>query len=166
MADERSASMLELRTVEVPQGSYDVAILGGGLAGLTMAIHLKRDRPETRVLVVDRRSEPAPEAAFKVGESSVEIGAHYRDVVGMRDHLEQQQIRKLGLRFFWPATTATSPSASSSARPAIWTRSRIRSIAAGSRTSCSGGPARPAPTPIVAGGSPTLSWATTRARSR
>src|SRR5436305_3179030 len=104
MADERSASMLELRTVDVPQGSYDVAILGGGLAGLTMALHLKRDRPETRVLVVDRRAEPAPEAAFKVGESSVEIGAHYyRDVVGMRDHLEQQQIRKLGLRFFLPA---------------------------------------------------------------
>jgi flavin-dependent dehydrogenase len=104
MADERSASMLELKTVDVPQGSYDVAILGGGLAGLTMALHLKRDRPETRVLVVDRRAEPAPEAAFKVGESSVEIGAHYyRNVVGMRDHLEQQQIRKLGLRFFLPA---------------------------------------------------------------
>jgi flavin-dependent dehydrogenase len=96
--------MLELKAIQAPEGDYDVAIMGGGLAGLTLAIQLKRERPETRVLVTDRRGEPAPEAAFKVGESSVEIGAHYyRDVVGMRDHLEQQQIRKLGLRFFLPA---------------------------------------------------------------
>jgi flavin-dependent dehydrogenase len=101
---ERSASMLELKAIHAPQGHYDVAIMGGGLAGLTLAIQFKRERPDTRVLVTDRRPEPAPEAAFKVGESSVEIGAHYyRDVVGMRDHLEQHQIRKLGLRFFLPA---------------------------------------------------------------
>lgn len=104
MADERSASVLELKAIDVPRGHYDVAIMGGGLAGLTMALQLRRERPETRVLVTDRRAEPAPEAAFKVGESTVEIGAHYyRNVVGMRDHLEQQQIRKLGLRFFLPA---------------------------------------------------------------
>ena len=43
-----------------------------------------------RVLVTDKRTEPAPDAAFKVGESSVEVGAHYyREVVGMRDHLEK-----------------------------------------------------------------------------
>jgi flavin-dependent dehydrogenase len=96
--------MLEFKALRAPEGHYDVAILGGGLAGLTCALQLKRERPETRVLVVDKRNEPAPEAAFKVGESTVEVGAHYyRDVVGMRDHLEQQQIRKLGLRFFMPA---------------------------------------------------------------
>ena len=102
--DDRSASMLELKALHVPHGHYDVAVLGGGLAGLTMAIQLKRARPETRVLVTDKRTEPAPEAAFKVGESSVEVGAHYyREVVGMRDHLEQAQLRKHGLRFLLPA---------------------------------------------------------------
>ena len=101
---DRSASMLELKALHVPSGHYDVAVLGGGLAGLTMALQLKQTRPETRVLVTDKRTEPAPEAAFKVGESTVEVGAHYyREVVGMRDHLEQQQNRKLGLRFFLPA---------------------------------------------------------------
>ena len=47
-------------------------------------------RPETRVLVADKRAEPAPEAAFKVGESTVEIGAYYyREILGMADHLER-----------------------------------------------------------------------------
>lgn len=102
--DDRSASMLELKALHVPHGHYDVAVLGGGLAGLSMAIQLKLARPETRVLVTDKRTEPAPEAAFKVGESSVEVGAHYyREVVGMRDHLEQSQLRKHGLRFLLPA---------------------------------------------------------------
>ena len=102
--EDRSASMLELKALHVPHGHYDVAVLGGGLAGLSMAIQLKLARPETRVLVTDKRTEPAPEAAFKVGESSVEVGAHYyREVVGMRDHLEQAQLRKHGLRFLLPA---------------------------------------------------------------
>src|SRR5437660_5863593 len=104
LMDDRSASMLELKAVHVPHGHYDVAILGGGLAGLSMAMQLKLTRPDTRVLVTDKRTEPAPEAAFKVGESSVEVGAHYyREVIGMRDHLEQMQLRKLGLRFLLPA---------------------------------------------------------------
>ena len=102
--EDRSASVLELKALRVPSGHYDVVVLGGGLAGLTVAIQIKKQRPETRVLVTDKRSEPAPEAAFKVGESSVEVGAHYyREVIGMRDHLEQSQLRKHGLRFLLPA---------------------------------------------------------------
>src|SRR5688572_1315621 len=97
----RSASMAEFMPLRLPTGRYDVAVLGGGLAGLTMALQLRRERPEARVLVVDKRPEPAREAAFKVGESSVEIGAwYYREICGMRDHLEERQLRKHGLRFF------------------------------------------------------------------
>ena len=36
--EDRSASMLELKALHVPHGRYDVAILGGGLAGLSLAI--------------------------------------------------------------------------------------------------------------------------------
>jgi flavin-dependent dehydrogenase len=44
-----------------------------------------------------------PEAAFKVGESSVEIGAHYfSSRLGLDPHLRSAQLEKLGLRYFFP----------------------------------------------------------------
>lgn len=80
----------------------DVAILGGGLAGLTLAIQLKQRDPSLVVAVIERRTHPVREAAFKVGESTVEIGAHYfAEVLGFREHLETEQIRKFGFRFFF-----------------------------------------------------------------
>jgi flavin-dependent dehydrogenase len=86
------------------KGRYDVAILGGGLAGLTLALQLKRERPETSVLVVEKREGPAPEAAFKVGESTLDLSAWYfGEVLELKDHLERDQLPKCGLRFFFPA---------------------------------------------------------------
>lgn len=83
---------------------YDVAILGGGLAGMTLALQLKKKRPGTRIFVAEKRAGPAPDAAFKVGESTVELAAHYfASVVGLKDHLERDQLPKAGLRFFLPA---------------------------------------------------------------
>jgi len=80
----------------------DVLVLGGGLAGLTLALQLKRQDPAIDVQVLERRAHPVPEAAHKVGESTVEIGAHYfANVLGLRDHLESEQIRKFGFRFFF-----------------------------------------------------------------
>jgi flavin-dependent dehydrogenase len=104
MTAERQASEVELVSLQVAKDRYDVAILGGGLAGLTLAIELKQERPSTSVAVLEKREGPAPDAAFKVGESTVPSGAHYfAEVVGLRDHLEQAQIIKNGLRFFLPA---------------------------------------------------------------
>ena len=47
MNDDRQASSLEIRPLRPAAERYDVAILGGGLAGLTLAIQLKRQRPDT-----------------------------------------------------------------------------------------------------------------------
>ena len=92
------------RTYDAPDERYDVAILGGGLAGLSLALQLKRSRPETTILVAERRHGPAPEATFKVGESTVELSAHYFSaVLGLRDHLKAHQLPKAGLRYFFPA---------------------------------------------------------------
>src|ERR671919_674615 len=89
--------------MSTPADHYDVAILGGGLAGLTLALQLKQDRPDTSILVAEKREGPAPEAAFKVGESTVELSCNYFGrVLGLQEHLEQQQIHKCGLRFFFP----------------------------------------------------------------
>jgi len=81
---------------------HDVVIMGGGLAGLTLALQLKQRFADLDILVLERRQHPVPVATHKVGESSVELGAHYfAEVLGLREHLETQQIRKFGFRFFF-----------------------------------------------------------------
>jgi len=85
-----------------PSTAHDLVILGGGLAGLTLALQLRQRLPDLDVLVLERRAHPVPLACHKVGESSVEIGAQYfEQVLGLKEHLDSQQLRKFGFRFFF-----------------------------------------------------------------
>jgi flavin-dependent dehydrogenase len=81
---------------------HDVSIVGGGVAALTLALEIRRARPATRIVVIEPKSHPAPEITHTVGESTVEVSAHYlRERLGLGDHLSTAQIRKMGLRMFF-----------------------------------------------------------------
>jgi len=81
---------------------YDVIILGGGLAGLTLAMQLKKNEENISIAVLEMRKSIAPESGHKVGESTVELGTYYlREVLGLADYLDEKQLPKLGLRFFF-----------------------------------------------------------------
>ncbi|MDJ0900136.1 MAG: AMP-binding protein [Xenococcus sp. MO_188.B8] len=96
---------LELNTkldfTKTQQKVYDVAICGGGLAGLTLARQLKQNIPNLSIVVLDRFSRPLPESAIKVGESTVELGAYYlSETLQLADYFKQYHLPKLGLRYF------------------------------------------------------------------
>ena len=84
------------------QEHYDVVIPGGGLAGLTLAIQLKRAKPDISILILERRATEAATAAHKVGESTVELATHYmREILNLKGYLEAHELPKHGLRFFF-----------------------------------------------------------------
>jgi flavin-dependent dehydrogenase len=107
LPEEKRAMLIrrlqERKTIaESSSDQYDVAILGGGMAGLPLALQIKKIRPSARILVIEKQNHPVPEAAHKVGESTVEIAARYlRDVLELDEHLQTQQLRKFGLRMFF-----------------------------------------------------------------
>jgi 2-polyprenyl-6-methoxyphenol hydroxylase-like FAD-dependent oxidoreductase len=83
---------------------YDIVILGGGMAGLSLARHLllRSGDEERRILLVERL-EVIPPARQKVGESTVQLAGYYfSKVLDMEEHLLHDQFMKYNLRFCWP----------------------------------------------------------------
>ena len=77
---------------------YDVVIIGGAFSGAATALMLKRKRPETRVLIVEKT------AAFdrKVGESTTEISSCYMTrILGLANYLGHEHLAKQGLRMWF-----------------------------------------------------------------
>lgn len=85
-----------------PATDHDVSIVGGGVSALTLALEIGRARPTTRIVIIEPNKHPVPEITHTVGESTVEVSAHYlRDRLGLADHLQSSQLRKMGLRMFF-----------------------------------------------------------------
>jgi flavin-dependent dehydrogenase len=81
---------------------FDLIICGGGLAGLCLARQLSLTNGNLSILVLEAQRRPLPEAAFKVGESTIEAGAfYYRDTLALASYLEHDHLEKLGLRYFF-----------------------------------------------------------------
>lgn len=84
--------------------SFEVAILGGGLAAQCLARHLRRAGVTGSILVIDRGPLPIPATTLKLGESTVEAGAWYLGRrLGLHDRLLAEHEMKFGLRFFFSA---------------------------------------------------------------
>ena len=78
-----------LSRADNPAADHDVSIVGGGVAALTLALEIRRARPTTRILIIEPNAHPVPEITHTVGESTVEVSAHYlRDRLGLADHLQ------------------------------------------------------------------------------
>jgi flavin-dependent dehydrogenase len=80
---------------------YDVAIVGGGLAGLTLARHLLLTPGERRILLLEKRAS-IPPAGQKVGEATVQVSGYYLSkVLDLEEHLLREHFLKYNLRFYW-----------------------------------------------------------------
>ncbi|PYJ01145.1 MAG: NAD(P)/FAD-dependent oxidoreductase, partial [Verrucomicrobia bacterium] len=80
------------------QPLYDVIVIGGALAGASSAILLLRERPQLRVLIVEKST------AFtrRVGEATVEISAYFLGrVLGLTQYLNEAHLVKQGMRFWF-----------------------------------------------------------------
>jgi flavin-dependent dehydrogenase len=81
-----------------PTGSFDVVVLGGAFAGASAALLLLRDRPQTRVLIVERSER----FGSKVGEATVEVSGYFISrVLGLARHLAESHLPKHGLRYWF-----------------------------------------------------------------
>ena len=75
--------------------TFDVVILGGGLAGGCLARQLRMEAPQLRVLVVEKRRHPVPEAAFKSASPASRLRP-YSSRNEADTHLRSGQHQKLG----------------------------------------------------------------------
>ena len=87
-----------LGVARVGVASVDVAIVGGGVAGTLLARQLRARLPGLRITVFERGAG----ASFKVGESTVEIAAHYLvRRQGLGQYLYENHLPKNGIRYFF-----------------------------------------------------------------
>ena len=87
--------------------TYDVIIMGSGIAGGFLARQLKLARPSLDILVLEAARKIDN---YKVGESTVEVAANYMiRKLNLGTYLYQHQLPKNGLRFFFDSEKKDLP---------------------------------------------------------
>jgi flavin-dependent dehydrogenase len=77
---------------------YDVAVLGGAFSGSATALLLKREYPDLRVALIDKK----PVFDRKVGESAIELAAWFMTrKLGLDRHLATKHLPKFGQRYWF-----------------------------------------------------------------
>lgn len=88
-----------------PAETYDVVVVGGALSGAATAILLLRKNPGIRILIVEKSGT----LGRRVGEATVEVSAYFLGhVLGMTRYLNESQISKQGLRFWFANDKVTA----------------------------------------------------------
>ena len=81
---------------------HDVIIVGGGLAGLTLALQLRQRLPDLDVLVLERRAHPVPEARTRsASRRSRSPRTTSARCSGSSRTCADRQLKKFGFRFFF-----------------------------------------------------------------
>ncbi|MCU0795361.1 MAG: NAD(P)/FAD-dependent oxidoreductase [Akkermansiaceae bacterium] len=91
-------STVDQETTESAQEFFDVVVLGGAFSGAALATLLKRERPEARVLILEKST------VFdrKIGESTSEVaGCFLTRVLGLSHYLAADHFQKHGLRMWF-----------------------------------------------------------------
>jgi flavin-dependent dehydrogenase len=95
--------MNQAKICENQAKSYDVVIVGAGIAGVCQARHLLLNVPGIKVAIVDPRPEERTDKDTKVGESTVEISTlMLGKELGLYDYMVENHPPKFGLNFHWP----------------------------------------------------------------
>jgi flavin-dependent dehydrogenase len=77
---------------------FDVAIVGGAFSGAATALLIKRQRPATRILIIEK----ATDFDRKVGESTTEVSSCFlTKILGLTSYLGHEQLAKQGLRLWF-----------------------------------------------------------------
>lgn len=85
---------------------FDVAVLGGGMAGALLARQVKRACPALSIGVFEKSTE----RSYKVGESLVEIAANYLvRRQRLSGYLYENHLPKNGLRYFFDDESCATP---------------------------------------------------------
>lgn len=93
-------------TPGAPADFYDIVILGGAFSGSALGTLLKWEKPDARILIIEKGTE----FDRKVGESTSEVAGYFLSkTLGLSNYLSSHHYQKHGLRMWFNSTGNQCP---------------------------------------------------------